>query len=408
MEEIKSKSLWKNKAYVTLLSGQVVSALGSNVTSFAAPLLILFLTNSPAQAGLMYTVITLPTFLFGLPAGVLIDRWDRKKVMIICDIGRMLAMVSIPLAAFLGHLSVPLIFVVLFVGGTLDVFFGVAQTAAVLNVVDKEQLSSALAQGDATLSIASIIGPSLGGALYTISRTIPFLIDSLSYAVSVISLLFIKISFQKEKEESEKKFIHEMKEGLVYLWKEPIIRFLAFITGGGAVAGIAQNLIALLLAKHLGANAVQIGLIFSLGAIGGLLGTGVATKAQKLFPLRTTILTGRWIFAATFFAYFLAFHYLVLAIIFFVYACFSPIYGNALATYRISHVSDDLQGRVTSVYRLILYTGLAIGGALGGLLIQLTGLQVTLIIFAIYMTILALIATLNKDLGRAEKITITS
>lgn len=405
MEQTKPTSLWKNKDFVILWSGQLVSVIGSNITSIAAPLLVLFLTNSPAQTGLAYLFMTLPTFLFGLPAGVLVDRWDRKKVMILCDLGRMVLMTSIPLAALLGHLSVPLIFAVLFIAGIFEVFFSVSQIAALLHVVEKEQLSTALAYNDAALSTGSLIGPSLGGAIYqTLGKTIPFLLDALSYAVSVVSLLFVKVSFQKEKIAEEKKFLNEMKDGLAFLWKAPIIRFLAFITSGGAIAGIAQNIIVILLAKKLGANAFDIGLIGSMGAIGALLGTVVAARIQKLFSLHSIIVTGRWIFVGTYASYLFASHFWIIGIILFVYSFFSVSYGNSLGTYRISQTPDHLQGRVTSVFRLILYAGLVIGSALGGILLQITNLQTTILAFVVLLFFLAILTTFNKDLIGYKKL----
>ena len=383
-----------------------MSVIGTSVTTLAAPLLVLYLSNSPAQAGLVFTAVTLPTFIFGLPAGVFIDKWDRKKVMILCDIGRMFVMTIIPIAAFFGHLSVPLILLSLFVAGTLEVFFSVAQTAALLHVIDKEQLSSALAQNNGAQSTASVIGPSIGGVIYQLGKTIPFLFDSFSYAISVISLLFINVPFQKEKVESEKKFIHEIRDGLIFLWQEPIIRFTSFMTGCGAIAGIASNLVVILLAKHLGASVAEIGIIFSLGSVGGILGAVVAAKMQKLFSLRFIILSGRWIFALCFVAFFFASHFWILGLINFVYAFYSSPFGNALATYQISHVPDVLQGRVASASRLILYTGFVLGSALGGVVIQVTGLPITIGILSTLMISLATVATLNKDLKSVNKITV--
>src|SRR5271166_2743302 len=95
--------LWRNRDYVLLWGGQVISAIGSRVSLVAFPLLLLFLTGSPAQAGLVTALRGIPYALLMLPAGVLIDRWDRKRVMVLCDSARALALGSIPLAAALGR-----------------------------------------------------------------------------------------------------------------------------------------------------------------------------------------------------------------------------------------------------------------------------------------------------------------
>ena len=139
-------SLWRNRDYMLLWSGQMVSAVGTRVSMLAFPLFVLAITHSPAQAGLIGALRGLPYALFILPAGALIDRWNRKLVMILCDIGRALALGSIPVALFLGHLTIVQLYIVSLVEGTLFTFFGLAETACLPQVVSKEQLPTAAAQ----------------------------------------------------------------------------------------------------------------------------------------------------------------------------------------------------------------------------------------------------------------------
>src|SRR6266496_4543766 len=140
-----TKPLWRNRDFLLLISGQAVSSVGSQVSLVAFPLLILALTNSPAQTGLMTALRGLPFALFCLPAGALIDRWDRKCVMILCDIGRALALGSIPLAFALGHLTLAQLYIVSLIEGTLFVFFSLAEAACLPRVVAKEQIPAATA-----------------------------------------------------------------------------------------------------------------------------------------------------------------------------------------------------------------------------------------------------------------------
>src|SRR6202165_6333045 len=115
--------LWRNRDYMLLWSGQIVSSVGTRVSQLAFPLLVLALTHSPAQAGLIAALRGLPYALFILPAGALIDRWDRKRVMILSDTGRALALGSIPVAIVLGHLTIIQLAIVSLVEGTLVSFF---------------------------------------------------------------------------------------------------------------------------------------------------------------------------------------------------------------------------------------------------------------------------------------------
>src|SRR5205823_1334167 len=189
--------LWLNRDYMLLWSGQMVSNVGTQVSTLAFPLLILALTGSPAQAGFAGALRALPYVIFSLPAGALIDRWDRKRIMILCDSGRALSMASIPVALVLGHLTILQLYLVSLVEGTLFVFFNIAEAACLPRVVPKEQLPAATAQNMATDGITTLLGPSLGGALYTAGKFLPFVADAISYTISVISLLFIKVKFQK-------------------------------------------------------------------------------------------------------------------------------------------------------------------------------------------------------------------
>ncbi len=125
------KSLWRNRDYLFLWSGQALSDIGGAVSELAFPLLVLAVTHSPAQAGFLAALRALPATLFSLLAGVLVDRWDRKRVMLVCDIGRALSLASIPLAYALGHLTIWQLYLTAFLEGTLMIVFKLAKTAAV-------------------------------------------------------------------------------------------------------------------------------------------------------------------------------------------------------------------------------------------------------------------------------------
>src|SRR2546423_6883100 len=275
LEEMKPgqpKSLWLNLDYMLLWSGQIVSNVGTQVSTLAFPLLILALTNSPAQAGFAGALRALPYVIFSLPAGALIDRWDRKRVMILCDTGRALSMASIPVALVLGHLTILQLYLVSLIEGTLFVFFNIAEAACLPRVVPKEQLPAATAQNMATDGITVLLGPSLGGALYSAGRLLPFVADAVSYVVSVISLFFIKVKFQKERVAARRNLWVEIREGLSWLWHQPLIRFIAILTGGNNLISSGYVLIIIVLAQQQHASSFIIGLIFAVGGIGGIIG----------------------------------------------------------------------------------------------------------------------------------------
>ena len=166
--------LWHNRDYLLLWSGQTISSIGSGVSELAFPLLVLALTHSPAQAGFASALRTLPYFIFTLPGGALIDRWNRKRVMILCDMGRAISMASIPVALVFGHLTLVQLYIVSLLEGSLYVFFDLAETASLPRVVPKEQLPAAISQNQVTFGITNLLGPPSGGVLYTLGRAVPF------------------------------------------------------------------------------------------------------------------------------------------------------------------------------------------------------------------------------------------
>src|SRR5689334_24612946 len=116
-------SVWRNRDFTLIWAGQTFSDLGTGVSQLAYPLVMLAVTHSPAQAGVLAAVRGLPYLLFGLLAGALADRWRRKRVMIVCELGNMVTVGSIPLALWLGHLTAAQLYVTGFLAGTFYVFF---------------------------------------------------------------------------------------------------------------------------------------------------------------------------------------------------------------------------------------------------------------------------------------------
>jgi len=399
------KSVWLNRDYLILWVGQTVSSLGSNISSIAYPLLILFLTNSPAKAGLGAALSTLPTLLFALPAGVIVDRLNRKKLMIFCDIGRTLLMASIPLAAMAGYLSVYQIYVVAFLEGTFSLLFTLSGIAAISQIVGKDQVTDALSKNNIGDGVASITGPSIGGVVFqTLGKTAPFLFDSISYVFSVISLFFIRKDFQVEIIRENKKLHLEIVEGLSWLWTHKLVRFLAFLTAGGAIFGAGQTLLIILIAKRIGSGEAAIGLIFSIASVGALLGSVSANRIQKMLGIRKVILFIRWFQLIAWPLYFFVNNVALLSTITGIFYFLSAIYGIVVVGFRLSLIPNNLQGRVTSVYRMIVLGSATVGSLLVGLLSQSIGINSTLLVEFGIIVLLAIIATTNKDFQASENL----
>ncbi len=400
----RSVPLWRNRDYILLWSGQMISSVGTRVSMLAFPLLVLALTHSPAQAGLIGAMRGLPYALLILPAGALVDRWNRKRVMILCDIGRAIALGSIPLALILGRLTITQLYIVSLVEGILFTFFGLAETACLPNVVAKEQLPTAAAQGMAIDSVSGLIGPSIGGVLYGIGRVVPFLADAISYGASVVSLFCMKAKFQKERDPVPLHLWADIKEGLGWLWKQPLIRFLALLTGGMFAPVVGYSLILIVIAQSQHASAFTIGVIFACGGVGSILGAFLVTPLQKRFSFGQIMIVSTWIWALTWLLFAIAPNPLILGIVTAVSFIIVPIFLSVQFGYRLALIPDHLQGRVNSVFRLIAFGSEPIGLAVTGILLQAFGPITTVLILFVPQFLLGIAATLNTGLRNARPI----
>ncbi len=395
------RSLWRNRDYLLLWSGQTVSSAGTQISTLAFPLLVLFLTGSAAQAGIAGGLRTLPYLVFSLPVGALIDRWDRKRVMILCDAGRVVALASIPIAGAFGQITIVQLYLVALVEGSLYVFFNLAEVACLPRVVTSEQLPAATAANMATEATAAVVGPSLGGVLYSASVMLPFVADAVSYSASVVSLLFIRTQFQGERIAKARPLREEIREGLVWLWRQPLVRYIAFLTGGWNFAGAGLPLVVILLAKHLGASPALIGVIFAIEGAGGILGSLIGPAIQRRFRFGPVIIATIWIGALVMPLYAFAPNPLLIGLISAVGFTVGPIYNVVQFSHRLSLIPDELQGRVNSVFRLLAFGFQPLGAALTGIMLEV--LQPTLTVFVLSAVMLALAITtlLNPDVRNA-------
>jgi predicted MFS family arabinose efflux permease len=386
-----------------LWSGQVVSTLGSTASTIVFPLLILALTNSPAAAGVASALRAAPYLIFSLPVGALIDRWDRKRVMILCDVWRGIAVLTVPVAVWLDALTIWQIYLVAFVEGSLFVFFNIAEVAALPRVVPTALLPQAAAQNEAAFGAVHIVGPSVGTFLYqTLGKSAPFIADAISYAVSVVSLLLIKTEFRLAKALPSTPLRLEIVEGLRWLWRKPLIRYMAFLTGGLNLVNAAVPLIVIVLAKEMGARDVEIGLIFSIGGIGGIIGSLIGGRIQQRFSFGQVIIAVIWLEALLFPLYALVTQFYLLGAIYALIYTMAPIYNVVQFSYRLSLIPDALQGRVNSTFRLMAFGFMPLGAAISGFLLEWIGTLPTILAFTLWYLVFAVLTSLNRHVRNAR------
>ena len=400
----KPTRLWGNRNWLLLWSGQLVSVVGTHVSQLAYPLLMLALTKSPAQAGFISASRTLPYLLLGLPAGALVDRWNRKRLMIVCDAGRALALGSIPLALALGRLTLAQLYIVALLEGVLNVFFNLAETAALTRVVTRDQIPAATTLNEVTLSTGSMLGPALGGLIFAIGQGFAFLADAVSYAVSVVSVWFIRAELSASQAAGRNRLVDDIRAGVVWLWRHPLLRLLALITGGTVMIESGYMLVVIILAERMGASSAVTGLVLGAGGVGSIVGAVLSGPAMRRLTFGQIAMGVHWIWALLLPLYALAPNPLALAAITAAAYGITPIFFVAQYSYRLSNIPDELQGRVNGVFRLLQFGGQPLGLALAGLLSQVIGPVRTVLVFAALLALLALATTLSRELRRAGRL----
>lgn len=372
------QSLWRNRDYLLLWSGQALSDIGGALSDLAYPLLVLAITRSPAQAGFVAALDALPAILLSLFAGVLVDRWDRRWVMLVCDVGRALSLASIPLAFALGHLTVWQLYLTALLEGSLRVVFNLAKTAAVSQVVARTQLTTAVAQEEFVEGTTALCGPLLSGVLYTLGAMLPFIVDAVSYVVSVVTLALIRTPLQHKRTAARGAWWADIAEGARWVWQQPFILTMTLLMGAGAFVLSGNALIVIILAQEHHASAAVIGLIIAAGGIGAILGSLLAPRLEHRLAVGHSILLTRWYFVLSWPLYALAPLPVVLGALQFGEGFFDPIEDVPYFSHRLSLIPDELKGRVLSVCRLVPGTMRPLGLALTGILIQRIGIFPTI------------------------------
>ncbi len=395
-----SKSLWRSRDYMLLWSGQALSDIGGAVSELAFPLLVLAVTHSPAQAGFVAALRALPATLFSLFAGVLVDRWDRKRVMLVCDTGRALSLASIPIAFALGHLTIWQLYVTAFVEGTLMIVFSLAKTAAMSQVVTPVQLTTAVAQEEFVEGTTALFGPPLAGVLYTLGTMLPFITDAISYIISIVTMLLIGTPFQRERVSTSRKVWSEIAEGVLWVWHQPFILTMTLLMGAGALVFSGNVLIIIILAQQQHASAVVIGLIFAFGGIGSILGSLLAPRLEHRLTIGQSILLCRWYFVLSWPLYALAPLPLVLGAVEFGIGFVDPIEDVPYFSHRLKLIPDELRGRVLSACRLFPGMLRPLGLALTGVLIQRIGIFPTIWLAWAWLLVTTVIVTVIPQVRR--------
>jgi MFS family permease len=382
------ESLLFHSDFRRLWAGDAISQVGTMVTMLAMPLLaVKVLHATPFQVGLLTTFEFLAFLVIGLPAGAWVDRMRRRSVMITADLGRVVTLGSVPVAAAFGALTIWQVYVVVLLTGGLTVFFDVSYQSYLPFLVGREHLVEGNAKLQGTQSVAQVAGPSFGGFLVQLLGA-PYAIatDAASYLWSALCVGAIRDREPKPERAADAKLAHEIREGVAFIANHRILRSIAGCTATSNLWNAAgQPILIVLLARNLDLSAGVIGVLFSAAAVGGLAG---AVFAQRL---AAHIGQGPVIWLSVALSSPLAFvqPFLHRDWTLGLFVAGQVLFYAGVVVYNVTQVSfrqalcpERLLGRMNATMRFLVWGTMPIGGLLGGALGSTVGVRPTLFLTA--------------------------
>jgi hypothetical protein len=386
--------LRRNRDFTLYQSGQFLSQFGSGISRIAYPLLTLALTGSAAKTGYVGAIEVVPFVLLSALAGVATDRYDRRLLCIASDVLGAGAVAVLAGAVLTGHASYWLILVVAFIDSSATVVFAAAAAGAIKAVVPRQQLADASSVSMARGSVIRLSAPPVGGAIFAVSRGLPFLADALSYAFSTLSLLLMRTPFQEERTPGART---PFREGLSYFWSIPFLRVTIGMIAASNVVAVGAPIAVIILAHRRGLSSVEIGAFVALQGATLLAGSILSPLLRRLFPMRAILLSEFW--TALIYAAFIAYPSVyVLAAASALHAFWFPNTDSAIAGYSWALIPDRLLGRAMAASNTLRAASAPLGPLVAGLLLSHTSPRLTILALAAPVVVAALLGTASPAL----------
>jgi MFS family permease len=395
--------LRRNRDFLLLQAGQLLSEAGTQSAAIAYPLLVLAVTGSAAKAGLVAFARALSMTLFALPAGVVADRWNRRRLMVAADGVRVLAVGGLAAAVIVDRLDFWTIPVVAFVEGAGAALFSAAQAGALRAVVPARQLPGAAGAQTGRLAAVGLVGPPLGGALFGLARALPFLVDAVSYAFSTVSLLAMRGPFQEARQPDRSPLRSRVGEAFRFLWGHRFLRTCAFLFGLSNFVGVGVVFAVVVLGRRQGLPSGRVGVLVA--AFGGcvLLGSFLAPLVSRVLSVRAVLLLELWTWLGC--GLFLIWpNVYVLTAGSLPTAMAIPSTNSVVHGYRMAMTPDRLLGRVESIWRTISMLLAPLGPLVAGILLDALPARATIGVFTAVGLVLVVWGTLSPAIREAPSL----
>ena len=369
-------SLWRDGNFLTMWGGQALSQFGAQITELALPVLAVLILNATEwEVGLLNAAQVAAFLVVGLPAGAWIDRMRKRHVMIWADAVRAVALSTLPVLALVGVLEIWHMIVVALVMGVATVFFDVSNQSLIPSLVRTNQIAEANGKLQSTEQLAGLAGPAFGGWLVgVLAAPLAILITVGTYVASFIALLFTRDHETLRAPEEHKPLAHEIGEGLRWVFGNPLLRRIVGTTGVANFFGtIATTLLPIFALRELGLTPQMLGVVFSLSAVGGLLGA-IATPriVARLGEARAIPVSAIAFSLAPFFLPAIslvpALAFPLLVVQFFLLSFTILLYNITQVTFRQRITPPRLLGRMNASIRFVVWGVMPIGALLAGAL----------------------------------------
>lgn len=376
--------LWE-RDFRLLWMGETTSKFGSAITGIALPLVaVIVLHAGPMAMGILTAASWVPWLLIGLPAGAWVDRWPRRQVMVVCNSAAMLLLLSVPIAYWLGILSISYLLMVALASGVSAVFFTPAYGAYLPSIVATKDLNEGNAKLAGSAQVAFIGGSGVGGLIAQVFGAVTgVLLDALTYLVAVVCALSIKTKEKRPERSTERTSLRqEIAEGVRFMMADPYLRIIALCASlENLLLSGAHALLIVFLVHDVGVHSGAIGALMVADSVGGLLGAVLATAVSR------RIGTARALLALSIgtapFGLLIPLTTPGAGIVFFAVGLGVPAAGMVACgiisrTFRQAYCPQELQGRVTTTAMVLVYGSMPVGAVLAGTLGATIGVQQTL------------------------------
>ncbi|GAB2450595.1 MFS transporter [Nocardia tengchongensis] len=380
---MQNSTIFNNRDFLLLWSGNAASSIGLNGVRLAYPLLALILTDSPFAASWVAFAITVPSLIFEVPAGIASDYWDRRRTLVMCQQLGLVATLVAAVVVITRPPGLPLFLTLAaFVEGTAYVFFSTSELGLVRDVVAVDERPAAFAFLEAEQPIANMVGRTLGAATLGIARSLPFLANATSYLYCLWTLSRMRSTAGESPNTMGRKAVrvwdwNHAWAGVRTIWAEPFVRRSTIIM---ALTNVIFQIFILLITVEVrdsGHSAWEVGVVLGATGLGGLLGVVPAAGLARRFSPRVLVTVMVWAWALLCVPLVASAHPVVLGLCWLGVGFAAPIGNVSLTLHRVHAFPEELIGRVYGAIKLIANGGAVLGSLCAGTLLSMLGVSTT-------------------------------